>query len=380
MNIQIELSEQLSKAIYANYEKANYTGAILDSIFLLSEVLRDRTGCESDGVPLVGEALGGSDPKLKLAPLRSESDRNIQKGTESLLRGVMQAIRNPRSHKKIEDNKEVADRILAFLDYLLQMINKAKAPFEIGDMIQRICDEHFVESEEYTDLIVSEIPKEKLNDTLTAIYEARTEVSPQVMRLVAHSILNRLDAEDRSAFVALVSEDLKTTEDDATIRIATKVFAGDEWKQIARIARLRIENRLLKSLEEGGYKTNSEEYIGGDLGTWLANIIDAMELRDQAICTLTKKLSSPNRDEQDYVFRYFFRYLIGYGKRPNDFMLRLCKDGLSSGDKRYYDSLSAELLFSTAEWAKELQPLLDSFEEKPYSEKNPYIDYDELPF
>ena len=379
MNVQIELSEQLSKAIYANYEKANYTGAILDSIFLLSDVLRDRTGCESDGVSLVGEALGGSDPKLKLTPLRSESDRNIQKGTESLLRGVMQAIRNPRSHEKIEDNKEVADRILAFLDYLLQMINKAKAPFEIGDMIQRICDEHFVESEEYTNLIVSEIPKEKLNDTLTAIYEARTEVSPQVMRLVAHSILNRLDAEDRSAFVALVSEDLKTTEDDATIRIATKMFAGDEWKQIARISRLRIENRLLRSLKEGGYKETSGEYPG-ELGTWLANIIDAMELRDQAIYTLTKKLSSPDRGEQDYVFRYFFQYLIGCGKRPNDSMLRLCKDGLSSGDKRYYDSLSAELLFSTAEWAKELQPLLDSFEEKPYSEKNPYIDYDELPF
>ena len=374
MNIQIELSEQLSKAIYANYEKANYTGAILDSIFLLSDVLRDRTGCESDGVSLVGEALGGPAPKLKLTPIRSESDRNIQKGTASLLRGVMEAIRNPRSHEKIEDNKEVADRILAFLDYLLQMINKAKTPFEIGDMIQRIRDEHFVESEEYTDLIVSEIPKEKLNDTLTAIYEARTEVSPQVMRLVAHSILNRLDAEDRSAFVALVSEDLKTTEDDATIRIATEVFAGDEWNRIARIARLRIENRLLKSLEEGEYKATYGTCSGGALGTWLANIIDVMELRNRAIYILTKKLSSPSRNEQDYVFRFFFRHLIGCEEGPNDFMLRLFRDGLSSGDKRYHDALSAEILFSDAEWAKELQPLLDSFEEKPY------IDDDDLPF
>ena len=380
MNIQIELSEQLSKAVYANYEKANYTGAILDSIFLLSDVLRDRTGCEIDGAPLVGEALGGPDPKLKLTPLRNESDRNIQKGTESLLRGVMQAIRNPRSHKKIEDTKEVADRILAFLDYLLQMINKAKAPFEIGDLIQRICDKHFVESEEYSDLLVSEIPKEKLSDTLTAIYEVRTEVTPQVMRLVIHSILNKLSVEDRSVFVALVSEDLKTAEDDATIRIATEVFAGDEWKQIARIAKLRIENRLLKSLKEGGYKATSEECPGGTLGTWLANIIDTMELRDQAICTLTKKLGSPNRDEQDYVFCYFFRHLIEYGKRPNDFMLQLFRNGLSSGDKRYYDALSAEFLFSTAEWTKELQPLLDSFEEKPYSEEKPYKDDDDLPF
>ena len=263
MNIQIELSEQLSKAVYANYEKANYTGAIIDSIFLLNEVLRDRTGCQSDGVPLVGEALGGSDPQLKLTPLRSESDRNTQRGTESILRGVIQAIRNPRSHKKIEDTKEVADRILAFLDYLLQMINKAKAPFEIGDLVQRIHDKHFVESEEYSDLLVSEIPKEKLNDTLTAIYEARTEVTLQVMRLVIHSILNKLSVEDRSVFAALVSEDLKTTEDDATIIIATNVFAGDEWNQIARIARLRIENRLLKSLKEGECKATSGECLRG---------------------------------------------------------------------------------------------------------------------
>jgi len=373
MNIQIELSEQLSKAIYANYEKANYTGAILDSIFLLSDVLRDRTGCQSDGVPLVGEVLGGSDPKLKLTPLRIESDKNIQKGTESLLRGVMQAIRNPRSHEKIEDTKETADQILAFLDYLLQMINKAKAPFEIGDLIQRIRDKYFVESEEYSELVVSEIPKEKLNDTLTAIYEARTKVRPEVMRLVAHSILNRLSTKDKSAFVALISEDLKTTEDDATTRIATEMFAGDEWNQIARVARFRIENRLLKSLEKGEYKAADGRCLEGALGTWLVNIIDVMELRDRAIYILTKKLSSPSRDEQDYVFHYFFRYLIGCEEGPNDSMLRLFRDGLSSGDKRYYDALSAEILFSDAEWTRELQPLLDSFEEKPYYD-------DDLPF
>ena len=194
------------------------------------------------------------------------------------------------------------------------------------------------------------------------------------MRLVAHSIFNRLSAEDRSAFAALVSEDLKTTEDDATIMIATNVFAGDEWNQIARIARIRIENRLLKSLKEGKYKATSGECLRGALGTYLINIIDAMELKDQAIYTLTKKLSSPSRNEQDYVFCYFFRFLIGYGKEPNDFMLRLCRDGLSSGDKRHYDALFAEIIFSTAEWAKGLQPLLDSFEEKPY------IDDDDLPF
>ena len=100
-----------------------------------------------------------------------------------------------------------------------------------------------------------------------------------------------------------------------------------------------------------------------------------MELRDQVIYILTKKLSSPSRNEQDYVFRYFFRHLIGGEEIPSDSMLRLFKDGLSSGDKRYYDALSAEILSSDAEWARKLQPLLDSFEEKPYTD-----DGDDLPF
>ena len=374
MIIQMEISEQLSTAVGANYDGANYTGAILDAVFLLSDVLRDRTGCQSDGVRLIGEALGGSNPKLKLTPLRSESDRNTQKGTEAILRGVVQAIRNPRSHEKVEDAKDVADRIIAFIDYLLLIVNEAKAPFEIGDLIHRIHDKHFVESEDYSDLLVSEIPKEKLNEALTAIYESRAEVSPHVMRLMVLSILKESSAEDRTAFVAMVSDDLKTTEDNATIRIATHVFASDDWTQIARVARLRIENRLLKSLNEGEYESTSRTCTGGALGTWLSNVIDGMELRDQAIYTLTKKLGSPNRNEQDYVFTYYSRYLVGFGERPNDSMLSLFRNGLTSGDKRYYDLLSAEIIFSDDEWAKDLQPLLDSFEEKPY------IPEDVLPF
>lgn len=374
MIVQIELSEQLSEAVSANYQQANYTAVILDAVFLLSEVLRDRTGCESDGAALIGETLGGPDPKLRLTPLRTESDKNVQRGTEEILRGLMRAVRNPRSHKKMEDSKEVADRILALFDYLLEVVNEAKAPFEVSDLIERIQDQHFVRSEDYADLLVSEIPKEKLNDALAAIYEARLGVDAQVLSLVLHSIFGRIGSQERATFVSLMSEDLKTTEDDATIRLATKVFAGEEWHQIARIARLRIEHRLLKSLKAGKYNSTSERCLAGALGTWVQNILPSMETEAQAVHLLTEKLTSSCREEQDYVFNYFFDYLVEYGMTPKDALSELCRDGLSSGDRRYYDALYRKALLSDAEWVTELQPLLNAFEEQPF------VEDDDLPF
>ena len=172
----------------------------------------------------------------------------------------------------------------------------------------------------------------------------------------------------------MVSEDLKTTEDNATIRTVTQVFSGEKWNQITRIARLRIENRLLNSVKEGEYDSNSQQCLRGGLGTWLGNVFDEMELKDKAISILTEKLSSSDRKGQDYVFTYFLRRLIKFGQIPNGSLLRLFRNGLSSGDKRYYDSLYFEVLVSTDEWGKELQPLLDSFEERPH------IDDQDLPF
>ena len=369
MVIQLEISEQLTRAINDNYEKANYTGVILDAVFLLSDTLRDRTGCQSDGVSLIGEALGGTDPKLKLSPLKNESDKNIQRGTEAILRGIVQAIRNPRSHKKTQDVKLTADQIIIFVDYLLEIIDKAKSPFDVSDLLHRICDQYYVEDENYSALLVEEIPKEKLSEVLTAVYDSRKTIKPEVMKLITHAILEQLSNEDKAAFAEIVSNDLKFTKDSAIITTATTIFAGEDWNQITRVARLRIENRLLESISKGKYDSGTMTCQDGALGTWLSNIIDTMELREQALYTLSKKLSSSNRNEQDYVFKYFGTHLIKFEEKPNDYLLESFRDGLISGDKRYYDLLHIEILFSNEEWASELHPLIESFEEKTCSKE-----------
>src|SRR6266403_1765987 len=100
MDLESRIDKRLWNAIESSYQDRNYTTAILDSIHFVSQLIRDKSGLESDGQPLAGDAFGGPNPRLKVNSLQTESDRNVQKGVEALLRGLYQAIRNPRSHRQ----------------------------------------------------------------------------------------------------------------------------------------------------------------------------------------------------------------------------------------------------------------------------------------
>lgn len=102
MNIETEISESLWRAIESSYSSQNYSSSILDAVFYLCNIIRERTGLESDGVALAGSAFGGKNPKLKVNKLQTNSDRNEQKGIEQLLRGIFQGIRNPEKSRKIQ--------------------------------------------------------------------------------------------------------------------------------------------------------------------------------------------------------------------------------------------------------------------------------------
>jgi len=78
MNLESKIEERLWKMIQNSYEDRNYTGAIHDAIYFLSDLIREKSGLESDGVSLIGQAFGGKSPKLKVNKLQSESDKNIQ--------------------------------------------------------------------------------------------------------------------------------------------------------------------------------------------------------------------------------------------------------------------------------------------------------------
>jgi uncharacterized protein (TIGR02391 family) len=151
MNLQTHIRNPLWLAIQSTYQSGNYSHAILDAMHHLSNVLRDKTGLDGDGAALVGQALGGDSPRLRLNRFQTETERNEQRGIESILRGMYQAIRNPRSHEQMEDSQETADAIIYYLDYLLGVIDKSREPFEMAQFITRVFDSRFYQSQSYAD-------------------------------------------------------------------------------------------------------------------------------------------------------------------------------------------------------------------------------------
>jgi len=126
MNLQTHLPVPLWEAIANAYDAENYSHAILDAVHYIGSLLRERAGVDGDGATLVGQALGGDQPKLKLNSLLTESEKNVQKGFEQILRGIFTGVRNPRSHEQTTDSKETADAIIHFLGYVVTLLNASK--------------------------------------------------------------------------------------------------------------------------------------------------------------------------------------------------------------------------------------------------------------
>ena len=114
MNLETLLPHDMWEAIRINYEKRDFTSAILDCCYFISDLLRQKSGVDGDGVPLVGQVLGGQHPKIKIAKDQSITEQDKQKGIESIIRGFYQAIRNPRSHTKLIDSADDAICIILF--------------------------------------------------------------------------------------------------------------------------------------------------------------------------------------------------------------------------------------------------------------------------
>jgi uncharacterized protein (TIGR02391 family) len=56
------------------------------------------TGLDLDGHPLVAAALEGRPPRVALNSLRTDSERNKQRGVANIISGVFAAFRNPAAH------------------------------------------------------------------------------------------------------------------------------------------------------------------------------------------------------------------------------------------------------------------------------------------
>ena len=377
MNLQTAIPESMWLAIANAYEADSYSHAILEATYHLSAVLRERAGVDGDGATLVGQALGGDDPKLKLNSLQTESDRNMQKGFEQILRGVYLGIRNPRSHEQTSDDRDTADAIIHFLGYVLRLLNASKEAFTIDAFVERVFDSEFVESPRYAELLVSEVPKLRLADALIAIYRARKKAELRKLRYLVPKLLESLSPTQLSSYMNVVSEELRAATDDLTIRTSLQMLTPEVWPNLAELPRLRIENKLVGGIRQGELsgagKTNQA------LATWSNNFLKAFSTRSDAANALISRLDDRDSNARHYAAKFFMRFLPEVMSTPAQTTrcIRAIVSAVEADDANVRSYLISAVLSYPDEWQTELASALKA----KTDEENPavYLD-DGTPF
>lgn len=340
MSLSTEINSHLWASVQNAYEAGNYTGAILDSIHFLSDLIRDKSGLDSDGNALVGSAFGGQNPVVKVSALHTETDRDEQRGVEYLLRGIYTAIRNPRSHEKRTDTCESADAIIGFINHLVSLIDKSRSPFDKEQIIQRVFDRHFVHVKSYADLLVGKVPPLKRLELLLEVFQRRTASAHwKNVGFFTYAALRVLDAEEAATFWAVVSEALEQAATDAEFRSAIQI-AGQDWLKVSEIARLRAENRLIECVREGEFDRDSGQCAKGGLGTWATTFAADFLLKDELVDAIVDRLTSDQSEAVAYGTNFFLPTLQKLRQEPPLEVVSALRELLGKHDALTHESLS----------------------------------------
>lgn len=123
----LELHPYIERAAGPLFRDGHYANAVEDAVKALNALVRLNSGVDDkDGTPLMEFVFSSKNPILKFNGLSDESDINEQKGFMMLFSGAVAGLRNPRAHKIIKDDAEMALEFIAFVSLLAKMADTAK--------------------------------------------------------------------------------------------------------------------------------------------------------------------------------------------------------------------------------------------------------------
>jgi len=373
MNLETEIGQELWKAVRRSYESQAWSNAILDSIHHLSDSLRMKTGLQSDGTVLAGQALGGKTPKLRLNRLQTDTEINIQAGVEQLLRGLYQAIRNPRSHEHLTDSQSEADALIVFVNYLMNLIGHARASFSIDSCVNHIVEHNFVPTKRYAELLIEEIPIRQRLQVALAVFQRKNDVGEKNLRFFFDEVFQCLTPEDAQELFDAISAELRESDDDTDLISVLQIMRPEDWVKLDEMARLRTENRLIRNAQDGLYMRKSNKCTVGGMATWSLSFFPYFTLKKELLDVFVKKLNSSSAESQDYVLNYFFHSMEELADEPPYWLQHNLAKQLKLGDSRF-EQVMGPFQFVKWTWNEKVTKALESFKpSEPVSE-------DDVPF
>jgi len=249
--IESLISKPVWDAIKDNYEKGSYTTAITNLLIYVQDVVREKSGLELDGTPLMDRAFIGDKPVLQINKFETKTEKDIQSGIGYILKGLCLAIRNPRSHERYNDEKRTADRIIYFIDYILSFIQDTKYGSLVEDWMNLLFDDEFIGDDEYLNELYNILPKKNQLDLLINIFRQKEKVKSKNTVKFIKRIIQGLNNNERENLYASISKELMTYKSDDSLRSFLFVFPPELWDGIGKLSRLQIEGKIKECFEQG---------------------------------------------------------------------------------------------------------------------------------
>ena len=102
-------------AVEASYKEVNDVA---------KRIVKDVDGRELDGATLMTTAFSPKRPLIRLTPLDTETDRNVQQGYLQIMAGAMIGIRNPGAHGNLNPSASQALHLICLASLLMRKIDE----------------------------------------------------------------------------------------------------------------------------------------------------------------------------------------------------------------------------------------------------------------
>ena len=108
------------------FADGHYEAAVSEAFKSLEVRVRTMTDSAQSGVKLMGEAFGGSQPRVSVATATGQSAKDEQEGFAALFRGSMLGVRNPKAHDLFRpQDPQQALEYLGFASLLHRQLDSA---------------------------------------------------------------------------------------------------------------------------------------------------------------------------------------------------------------------------------------------------------------
>ncbi len=303
MSNPLRINDDMWKVIEQKYNDEHYTNAILDSINYLGSVVREKSNSTLDGDELAKNVFSPNNPKIKLNKLSTKTEKSIQMGMMDSIAGLYKLVRNPRSHGLKNDSKKDADAIIRYVDFLLGQINVAKSQFSVEAFANRVYDFAFQPKKRYAELLIKEIPKAKIFETLLYLVSKfddkplGTNYTYLFKQLVGES-----SEEELKELYSLISNELNVTPLLTYIYNIITCLPSEKWTDFDEVSRLRIEGMIKDLLVE--FETETIPDIDYLILSNLEPILDFFHNKDEVIYYFTVMLCSDCEGDVQFATIY----------------------------------------------------------------------------